>query len=232
MVRVPRQDFEFSIALRSVDSPDAPGQQPLVAQPAQSRLVATLGQLKAIWTLADTTDECSPYTDPPGRIEEHRRVCALEPKVECGVVVAVENPFVAGNQVALLFAPFCLRGLHPARLPEPEVEMDDGKAGLGRQRSRERALACSGNASDHDTSSDRNPGRHVRDRSKHRKAIIRHQCILPDTAWTRRHRSCPAQGLRKILPLGRDLPSEPSTAIWIDDRMARLVASMCSSAAE
>ena len=141
MVPVPRQDSEFSFALGSVVSPEAPGQRPFIAQPAQGRLVATVGQLEANRTLAHPADECSPCTDPPWCIEEHRRVCALEPKVECGMVVAVENPLVAGDQVALFLAPLVLRRLRPARLPEVDVKMDDGQVSLGRERSRERALA-------------------------------------------------------------------------------------------
>jgi hypothetical protein len=158
MVPVPRQDSEFSCALISAVSPDAPDQRPFFAQPSQSRLVAVVGQLEPNRTPANPADERSPCTDPPWRIEEHGRVCALEPKVECGVVVAVEDPLVAGEQASLLLAPLVPGWLHPARFPEVDVEMDDGKASLGRERSREGALARSGHASDHDTSSDRNPG--------------------------------------------------------------------------
>ena len=192
MLRVPRQDSEFELALRSMDSPDAPGQRPFVSQPAQIRLVAPVGQLETNWTLADAADESSPYTEPPGRIEEHRRVCALESKVECRVVVAVENPPVTGNQVALRLAPLGLRRLHPARLPEVKVEVDDRKAGLGRKRSREGALAGSGHASDHDASPDGNPGRDVPYGSIHRKTVIRHKRILPDTGWMTRSPAYPA----------------------------------------
>jgi len=131
VVRVPRQDFEFYFALRSVVSPDSPDQRPFFPQPAQSRLIATVGKLEANRTLAYPADECSPCTDPPSRIEEHRRVCAIEPKVKCGVVVAVENPLVAGDQVTLLLTPLVCRRLHPARFPEVNVEMDEGKSSLG-----------------------------------------------------------------------------------------------------
>jgi hypothetical protein len=194
MVPVSRQDAEFSLALRPAVSPNSPDQRPFIAQPAQSRLVAAVGQLKASRTLADPAHECSPCTDPPWSIEVHHRVCALEPKLKCGVVVAVENPLVAGDQVALRLAPLVLRRLHLARFPEVDVKMDDGKASLGRERSRERALARSGHPSDHDASSDRNPGWDVPYRSKLREALIRHQCILPDTGWTRRHPAYPSAG--------------------------------------
>ena|ERR1700722_1455298 len=100
-------------------------------RPALSRLVATVGQLEANRTPADPADECSPCTDSPWRIEEHGRVCALEAKLKCGVVVAVENPLIAGDQVTLLLPPLVLRRLHPARFPEVHVEMDDGNSSLG-----------------------------------------------------------------------------------------------------
>jgi hypothetical protein len=47
------------------------------------------------------------------------------------VVVAVENPLIAGDQVTLLLTPLVLRRLHPARLPKVNVEMDDGNSSLG-----------------------------------------------------------------------------------------------------
>ena len=96
MVPVPRKDSEFYFALGSADSPDAPHQGPFFAQPSPSRLVAAVGELEANRTLANPADERSPCTDPPWRIEEHDRVGALKPKVECGVVVAVGDPLVAG----------------------------------------------------------------------------------------------------------------------------------------
>jgi hypothetical protein len=83
------------------------------------------------------------------------------------------------RQVPLLLPPLIHRRLHPARFPEVDVKMDDGEAGLGRQRSRERALPCSGHASDSDASSDRNPGWDVPCRSTLGDALIRHQRILP-----------------------------------------------------
>jgi hypothetical protein len=181
MAPVPRQNSEFSFALGSTDSPDAPGQGPFIVQPSQSRLVAAVRQLEASRTLANPADECSLCADPPWRIKDHDRVCPLKPKVECALVVAVGDPLVAGEEVALLLAPLILRWLHPARFPEVDVEMDDGKARLGRQRSRERALARSGYASDHDASADRDPWWGIPHRSRLGKALIRHQCILPDT---------------------------------------------------
>ena len=66
------------------------------------------------------------------------------------MVVAVGNPLVPAEQATLFLTPLLLGRLHPARLPEVDVEMDEGKAGLGRQRSRERALARSGQAGDQD----------------------------------------------------------------------------------
>ena len=43
------------------------------------------------------------------------------------MVVAVEDPFVAGDQVTLLLAPLVLRRLHPARFPEVDVEWTTGR---------------------------------------------------------------------------------------------------------
>src|ERR1700721_1217628 len=128
-IPVPRQSPQFSIAFRSVPSPNAPGQRPLFAQAPQSRLVTAARQLEANRTLANAADERSPCADRPRRIEEHDRVRALKPKVKCGVVVAIDNPPVPGEQVSLRLAPFDLRRLHPARLPEVNVEVDDGRAG-------------------------------------------------------------------------------------------------------
>ena len=82
---------ELLLSLRSAASPDAPGQPPFVLPPSQSRLVAAVGQLEASRTLAYPADQCSPCTDPPRRVEVHDRVGALQPKVECGVVVAVDE---------------------------------------------------------------------------------------------------------------------------------------------
>ena len=101
------------------------------------------------------------------------------------MVVAVDDPLVSGEQPPLLLAPLLLRWLHPARFPEVDVEMDEGEASLGRERSRERTFSRSGDACDHDASSDSNPGWDVRYRSKLREALIRHQRILPDTGWAR-----------------------------------------------
>src|SRR5207247_327552 len=64
----------------------------------------------------------------------------------------------ARKQIALLLAPLIGPRRHPARFPEVEVEMDQGKAGLRRERPRERALARSGHASDHNAAADRSRG--------------------------------------------------------------------------
>jgi hypothetical protein len=132
MVPVPRQNSEFQFAFGSADPPDAPDQRPFIAQPPQSRLVAAVGQLEAKRTLADPADERAPCTDPPRRIEEHHRVCALKPKIERAVVVAVDDPLVSAEQSPLLLAPLLLRWLNPARFPKVDVEMDEGEESLSR----------------------------------------------------------------------------------------------------
>jgi hypothetical protein len=45
-----------------------------------------------------------PCADPPPHVEEHDRVCSLESKIERGVVVAVGDPAVAGEQCQRLAA--------------------------------------------------------------------------------------------------------------------------------
>ena len=73
----------------------------------------------------------------------------LKTKIEGGVVVAVSDPVVAGEEAPLLLPPLVLGRLHPARFPEVDVEMDDGKARFYRAP-RERAFARSGQARDQD----------------------------------------------------------------------------------
>src|SRR4029450_11039438 len=124
MPSVLRQDFEFAFALSAPDSPDAPDQPPFVAQPSPGGIVATVGQFEANRRLANAAQERTPCADPPRCVEEHDGVCAREPKVERGVVVAVDDPLVAREQDALLLAPLVLGRRHPTRVPEMEVEMD------------------------------------------------------------------------------------------------------------
>jgi hypothetical protein len=125
-----------------------------VARPTKAGLVAALRQIKASRARADPAHERAPRADPPPCAKEHDRVCSLESKVERGVVVAVGDPVVAGEQSFLLLARLGLGRLGPAWQPEVEVETNDGEAGLRRQRSRERTLPRPGHAGHHDAASD------------------------------------------------------------------------------
>jgi hypothetical protein len=140
MLPVLRQDRQLCLGLRAADSPDAPGQAPLIAKPAQTGLAAALWQLEPSRARPDPAHKRPPCADPPRQVEEHDRVCSPEPKIERRVVVAVGDPVIAGKQYLLLLAPRGLGRLGPARQPEVDVENNDGQAGLGRKRSRERAL--------------------------------------------------------------------------------------------
>lgn len=65
------------------------------------------------------------------------------------MVVSDGDPIVAREQDALRIAPFVLGGRHPARLPEVQVEMDQGQARLRGKRARKGALAGAGQPGDH-----------------------------------------------------------------------------------
>lgn len=140
MLSVLRQDLQLSFALRAADSPDAPNQAPFIAKPTQTGLVTAVWQLEVNRARSNPTHERAPCADPPPYVEEHDRVCSLESKIERGVVVAVGDPVVAGEQSLLLLAPLGLGRLGPTRQPEVDVENNDGEAGLRRKRSRERTL--------------------------------------------------------------------------------------------
>ena len=126
-----RRNRKLSFALRVAASPDAPDQPPFVAQPSPGRIIAAVGRLETA-RHAKPAHERAPCADPPRRVEEHEGVRALEPKIECDV--AVNDPLLASEQGALLLAELVLGRPNPAGIPAVEVEMDDGKAGLRRER--------------------------------------------------------------------------------------------------
>jgi hypothetical protein len=158
MLRALRQDREFSFALRVAASADAPCQRRFVVKPSPGGLIAAGWQREASRTLAYPARERALCADPPGCIEEHNRVRPLDPQVERGVIVAVDDPFPSREQFSLLVSPLVLGRRNPPRFPEVDVEMDYGQPGLGRQRSRERALTRSGHTCDHDAATDRDRG--------------------------------------------------------------------------
>src|ERR1019366_2890085 len=126
------------------------GKLPLIAQPQPRRIVAPFGQLVRHSEAAQERASCA---KPPGHVEKHNGVRAFEPEIECLVVVAVGDPRVGGEHATLLLAPLGLRRCNPAGLPEGEGEMNAGKAGLGSECERERALPGSGQPSDYDATS-------------------------------------------------------------------------------
>src|SRR5207249_1476529 len=97
-------DCEFSFAVRAAAAPDPPDDPPFVAQPSPSGVIAAVGHDRTRRT-AEATNEGAPRACPPRRVEEHDGVCALEPQVKGGVVVAVGDPFVSGEQASVLLAP-------------------------------------------------------------------------------------------------------------------------------
>src|ERR1700751_2602073 len=154
MLSVLREDLQLSLAVRAADPPEAPSQAPFIAKPMQTGFVTAVWQLEASRARSNPTHEPPPCADPPPYLEEHNRVRSLESKIERGVVVAVGDPVVAGEQPLLFLAPLGLGRLGPTRLPEVDVENNDGKAGLRRKRSRECTLPRPGQAGHHDAASD------------------------------------------------------------------------------
>lgn len=135
--------------LRAASSTDAPRDTPFVAQPTPGRLLAPAGEFERNRALAQPANKCPPSTDPPGRVEEHHGVCALESQLECGVVT-VHDPVIAREQAALRLAPLVLGRRKPPGLPEVNIEMDEGKTRPGRELPRQRALTGSSHSCDDD----------------------------------------------------------------------------------
>lgn len=88
--------------------------------------------------------------DPPRRVQQDDVFGSFESQVERLEVVAVGDPGIAPEKVALPLPPLDLRRLDPARSPVVAVEVNHRKAGPRRQRSREGALAGTGWADDED----------------------------------------------------------------------------------
>src|SRR3954453_17765454 len=118
MLRVPRQDREFSLAIRVADSPDAPCQPRFGVKPSPGGLIAAVWELEVSRTLSYPARERAPCADPPRCVEKHSRLRALEPWVESGGVVAVNDPLLARKQLSLLLLPLVLGRRNPARFPE------------------------------------------------------------------------------------------------------------------
>jgi hypothetical protein len=116
-------DRAFSLRLLTTIAPVDPDHSPLIAQPSDHRIVATVGHHTANWP-SNSAHERPTSASPPRRIEDDNRVRPLQAKIERFVIVAVGDPGVAREQGALLHPPLVVRRLHPSWLPIVEVEMD------------------------------------------------------------------------------------------------------------
>jgi hypothetical protein len=146
-------DRAFALRLRTTIPPVGPDRSPLVGQPLDHRVVATVGHHGASGP-SNSAHERPTGAHPPRRIEDDNGVRSLQAKIERLVIVAVSDPGIACEQVALLLPPLVIRRPHPSRLPIVEVEMDHRKAGLRRQGFRERALPGAGHPGDDDATAD------------------------------------------------------------------------------
>ena len=78
-------------------------------------------------------------------------VSAREPLVERPAVVPVGDPAFTGEQLGLTEPPYLARRLHPARLPEMAVEVNDRQTHPFTERGSERGLARTTRADDRHT---------------------------------------------------------------------------------
>ena len=74
-----------------------------MAQPSPGRIVAPIRHLAN--RLAQAPTEGAPGAHRPGHVEKDDGIRAFETEIECFVVVAVDDPRVAGKQAALRLAP-------------------------------------------------------------------------------------------------------------------------------
>lgn len=123
MLPVLGNDGALSFRLPTTIPPGGPDQSPLISQPSEHRVVATSGHLGSNWP-SNSAHERPTGTSPPRRIEDDDRVGSLQAKIQGFVIVAVGNPGVPREQLALLHPPLVIGRLHPSWLPVVEVEMD------------------------------------------------------------------------------------------------------------
>jgi len=116
-------DRAFSLRLRMTIAPVDPDRTPLVAQPLDHRVVATIRHHGPHWP-SNSAHERPTGAEPPGRSKYDNCVCSLQAKFERLMVVTIGDPIVAREQAALLRPPLVIRRLHPGWLPIMEVEMD------------------------------------------------------------------------------------------------------------
>jgi hypothetical protein len=116
-------DGAFSLRLLTTIPPVHADRPPLIAQPLQHRVVATVGHHGANWP-SNAAHERPSGAEPPRRREYDNCVRSLQAKIERFTVIAVGDPGVARQQAALLHPPFVIRRLHPGWLPIMKVEMD------------------------------------------------------------------------------------------------------------
>jgi hypothetical protein len=116
-------DGAFSLRLLTTIPPVDPDRPPLIAQPLDHGVVATVGHHGANWS-SNSAHERPTGAEPPRCSEYDNCVRALQPKIERFVIVAVGDPGVAREQAALLHPPLVVRRPHPGWLPIMKVEMD------------------------------------------------------------------------------------------------------------
>lgn len=127
----PRSSRELSFPHRLSVPPVAPNDCPLVPEPLRDRLITTVWQLTAARS-PKSPSERTPSAEPPGSVEDHECICAIDQEIVVDVI-AVDNPPFTGKQGALFLEKLTLRHPDPAGLPTMKVEMDDGNASLGRE---------------------------------------------------------------------------------------------------
>jgi hypothetical protein len=133
-----RHDRPSLFRFGTVVTHDDAYQAPFIAQATPHRILATFRHLAD--GLPQPTDERASGARPPRRVEKKDGIRTLQPKVERLEVVAVRDPSVTGEHATLRLSPLVLRGFHPSRFPEVNVEMDHRQAGSRRQFPGERAL--------------------------------------------------------------------------------------------
>jgi hypothetical protein len=129
----------YVLRFRTAVAPDPHNAAPLIAQASVERVIATLGPLAD--GLTKSPHKRATRAQPPRTVEKDNGVGALEPEGERLVVVAVDDPGLTGEQLALPFSPLVVRRSHPARLPVMDVKVHHRQTSPRRERTREGALS-------------------------------------------------------------------------------------------
>ena len=121
---------KLSFPHRLSSPPVTPNDSPFVPDPLRDRLITTFWQL-SIARSPKSASERTPRTEPPGSVEDHECVCALDQEARVDVI-AVNNPPLTSKQRTLFLEELAHRYQDPAGIPTMKVEMDNGKASLRR----------------------------------------------------------------------------------------------------